>query len=403
MVNKAIELFKNLHNYVKLGILFFVVLLGVAVFKITKKSTADKVVSESKEIKTEETKRISIPADILKSHPLTYVKIRERGFYEEIILPGKVSYDLENLANVGSRVTGRITDVFVKEGDQVRRGSPLAMISSVDLGVAQANYMKSKARLEALKLQADRANELFEKKIISAREFEIANMEYKTVKTEKETSYNALEIYGLTKAEIISLDSGSQKQQNLTLRSPIDGTVTDRKAINGQAVVLEENLFVVANLKRLWILLDVYEKDLYSVKIGAEASIFTLGDKPESVKAVVAHVSEVIDQVKHTAEIRLEVINTGFKLKPGQTVSAKVQGLISESKSRKIMVVPSESVHKIEGKSVVFVQYPDGTFEAKEVITGEAIDDDIEIKSGVSLESNIVSEGSFVIKSEYLK
>ncbi len=403
MVSKAIEFFKNLHNYVKLGILVFIVLLGVAVYKITKKSPEAKEVLAAKEIKTEELKRISIPADILKSHPLTYVKIRERGFYEEIILPGKVSYDLENLANVGSRVTGRITDVFVKEGDQVRRGSPLAMISSVDLGVAQANYMKSKARLEALKLQADRANELFEKKIISAREFEIANMEYKTVKTEKETSYNALEIYGLTKAEIISLDSGSQKQQNLTLRSPIDGTVTDRKAINGQAVVLEENLFVVANLKRLWILLDVYEKDLYSVKIGAEASIFTLGDKPESVKAFVAHVSEVIDQVKHTAEIRLEVINTGFKLKPGQTVSAKVQGLISESKSRKIMVVPSESVHKIEGKSVVFVQYPDGTFEAKEVITGEAIDDDIEIKSGVSLDANIVSEGSFVIKSEYLK
>lgn len=125
---------------------------------------------------------------------------------------------------------------------------------------------------------------------------------------------------------------------------------------------------------------------MYSVKIGAESSIYTLGEKPETVKAVVAHVSEVIDQVKHTAEIRLEVNNAESKLKPGQTISAKVQGLISESKSRKIMVVPAEAVHKIEGKSIVFLVNSDGSFEAKEVVTGEAIDDDIEIKSGIPQE-----------------
>ena len=400
-MEKLIETFKNLNKYWKLAILILIIGVGVVIFKLSTKKAPDQV-KEAKEVDAS-IPRIKIPDDILKTHPLSYVKVRERGFYEEIILPGKVSYDLENLANVGSRVTGRITDVYVKEGDQVRRGSPLAVISSVDLGNAQANYLKAKAKLEALKLNVERYRELFDKKIISAREFEVANMEYKTVKTEMETSYNALEIYGLNKSEISSLDSAGQKQHNLILRSPIDGTITDRKAVNGQAVVLEENLFVVANLRKLWIILDVYEKDLYSVKMGAEAQVFTLGEKPETVKAVVAHVSEVIDQVKHTAEIRLEVNNASFKLKPGQTVSAKVQGLISESKSRKIMVVPSVAVHKIEGKSVVFIAHPDGTFEAKEVATGEAIDDDIEIKSGVSIDANIVSEGSFVIKSEYLK
>ena len=82
--------------------------------KVTSKPAKSEVVEETKN------KKIFIPEDILKSHPLSYVKLRERGFYEEIILPGKVSYDLENLANVGSRVTGRITAVFVKEGDHVR-------------------------------------------------------------------------------------------------------------------------------------------------------------------------------------------------------------------------------------------------------------------------------------------
>ena len=360
---RIIELAKSINKYWYIAILC-VLIGGYFVYqKVISKPTKSENAASPKD------KRIVISEDILKSHPLSYVKLRERGFYEEIILPGKVSYDLENLANVGSRVTGRITEVFVKEGDQVRQGSRLATISSVELSNAQSNYLKSKVRLEALKIQAQRANELYEKKIISSREFEIANMEYKTVKTEMDTSYNTLEIFGLTKSEIQGLESGSQKQQNLTIRSPIHGTVTNRKAVNGEAVNIEENLFVIADLRRLWILLDVYEKDLYSVKIGAEATVTTLGDRPETVKAYVAHVSEVIDQVKHTAEIRLEVNNGESMLKPGQTISAKVQGLISGSKSRKIMVVPAEAVHKIEGKSIVFSANPDGSFEALEIVT----------------------------------
>jgi cobalt-zinc-cadmium efflux system membrane fusion protein len=285
----------------------------------------------------------------------------------------------------------------------ISHGSPLAVISSIELGSAQADYLKSRARLEVLKSQLDRAHDLFEQKIISTQEFEMTNVEFRTVKTEMETSLNSLLVYGLNKEEIAELEKGKLAPSMLTLRSPISGTVTERKAVNGQSVSTEENLFIVANLTRLWIILDVYEKDLYSVKLDVEANVFTLGDRPETVKARVAHVGEIIDPVKHTAEIRFEVDNRDFKLKPGQTVSAKVQGLISESKSKRIMVVPSDSIHKIEGKSFVFIAHTDGTFEAKSVEVGESIDDDIEIKSGISSEDNIVSQGSFLLKSEYLK
>lgn len=347
--------------------------------------------------------RITIPSDVIKNHPLTLTKLRERGFFEEIVLPGKVSYDLERMATVGSRVTGRINKVYVKEGDMINSGSPLAVISSVELGKSQSDFLKSKARLEVLKTQLERANDLFEQKIISTKEFEMANVEFRTVKTEMETSLNSLLVFGLNQSEIDLLEKGKLEASTLTLRSPLGGTVTHRNAVIGQSVGTVDSLFVVANLTRLWILLDVYEKDLNSVKLDAEANVITLEEKPESVKARVAHVSEIIDSIKHTAEIRLEVDNRDFKLKPGQTVSAKVQGLISESKSKRIMVVPSDSIHKIEGKSYVFVAHSDGSFEARSVEVGEAIDDDIEIKSGITVSDTIVSTGSFLLKSEYLK
>ena len=155
---KLIEFGKNINKYWYLAFLVLVVGIFMIYQKVTSKAPKQEAQAESKD------KRIFIPEEILKSHPLSYVKLRERGFYEEIVLPGKVSYDLENLANVGSRVTGRITAVYVKEGDHVRAGSPLATISSVELSNAQSSYLKSKVRLEALKIQAQRANELFEKK-----------------------------------------------------------------------------------------------------------------------------------------------------------------------------------------------------------------------------------------------
>lgn len=381
-------------------IVAFVILIGGG-YGIYKKFS--KKPEEKNQENTQKLNRINIPPDVLKSHPLSFTKLRERGFYEEIVLPGKVSFDQERLAKIGSRVTGRVNKVFVKEGDMVSTGSPLAVISSVELGTSQSNYLKSKARLEVLKNQLERASELFEQKIISAKEYEITNVEYQTVKTELDTGFNSLLVYGLSKEEILQLEQGKLSPSLLTIRSTIAGTVTARNAINGQSVATDLNLFEVANLTKLWIILDVYEKDLYSVKMDAEAMVSTLGERPESVKARVAHVSEVIDPIKHTAEIRLEVDNRDFKLKPGQTVSAKVQGLISESKSKRIMVIPSESIHNIEGKPFVFLAHTDGTFEAKNITIGESIDDDTEIKSGISPEDNIVSQGSFLLKSEYLK
>ncbi len=381
-------------------ILAAISVLGGAIWiytKVTRKEIQPSTVTNSA------FNRINIPSDVIKNHPLTLTKLRERGFFEEIVLPGKVSYDLERMATVGSRVTGRINKVYVKEGDMINSGSPLAVISSVDLGKSQSDFLKSKARLEVLKTQLERANDLFEQKIISTKEFEMANVEFRTVKTEMETSLNSLLVYGLNQSEIDLLEKGKLESSTLTLRSPLGGTVTHRNAVIGQSVGTVDSLFVVANLTRLWILLDVYEKDLNSVKLDAEANVITLEEKPESVKARVAHVSEIIDSIKHTAEIRLEVDNRDFKLKPGQTVSAKVQGLISESKSKRIMVVPSDSIHKVEGKSYVFVAHSDGSFEARSVEVGESIDDDIEIKSGITVSDTIVSTGSFLLKSEYLK
>ncbi|MBM9576394.1 efflux RND transporter periplasmic adaptor subunit [Leptospira sp. 201903070] len=348
--------------------------------------------------------RFAVSEEILRRHPLSLVALREIASVDEVALPGRISYDPESMARAGSTVEARIKKVLVREGDRVSQGSPLAILSSVMLGEVEAAYVKARASLEALKLQADRAKELFDMKVTSAKDYEFANMQYKTAKTEVETTRIKLENYGLTPAEIAGIERGVYVSSNLVLRSPINGEVTERKAVQGQQVTRNEDLFTIANLTNLMVLLEVYEKDIGSISEGADAMIYPLGDeKSPGIKGEVAYVGTVLDNVKRTAKLRIMVSNRNGKLKPGQSVTAKVKGIVANTGTEARKTLPLEAVHEIEGKSMVFIQNEDGSFEATEVLIGDTVGDEVIIKSGLREGVQVVSKGSFILKSEYLK
>ncbi|TGK15214.1 efflux RND transporter periplasmic adaptor subunit [Leptospira fluminis] len=381
-------------------IVFLIVLVSGAAYgyrHFYKKKPEKNLAQESKSF-------FKVSDEILKRHPVTFVSLKEVSRFEELALPGRITYDPESMARVGSTVEAKIKKVLVREGDRVSQGSPLAILSSVQLGEVEAAYVKARASLEALKLQADRAKELFEMKVTAAKEYELATMQYKTAKTEAETTRIKLENYGLTPSEIEGIERGVYVSSNLVLRSPINGEVTERKAIIGQQTSRNEELFTIANLNNLWVLLDVYEKDLGGVNEGAQATIYPFGtEESTKIQGRVAYVGAVLDSVKRTAKIRIMVSNRGGKLKPGQTVTAKVAGLVVSTGDGKRRMLPLEAVHEIEGRSVVFVHHDDGRFEAVNVVVGDIIEDDIIILSGVSEGAQVASKGSFVLKSEYLR
>jgi len=383
----------------RLALLTLVIAVSIYIFLQWKGDRKE----ETKEDAAPKERQIQISDSILKNHPIQTTKLTLEGEFEEVLLPGKVSYDLAQMARIGSRVSGRLVSIFVNEGDYVKKGQVIFSIQSVELGDMEAIYRKASARKDALLLQAERAKELYEKKVTSAKEFEMAMMDYKTVKTELETSRSALENYGLNEAEINALVGGKSYSLNLPIRSPISGTITERNAIIGQAVSVRDNLFTVANLSTLWIMLDVYEKDLNQIRIGSVAEVMPVGNESEKVIAKVAHVGEVIDPVKRTAELRLLVKNAKGRLRPGQSISAVVQGLVSQGEKSKFYTLPEKCVHKIEGDNIVFLQNSNGTFTPKKGEVGRLVDERIEVISGISETDIVVSDGSFLLKSEYLK
>lgn len=382
---------------------FAIIILGASIlFYRTWSKKSDSSIEESTSL--EQRDSFNISAEVLKKHPVKTVFLKKEGDYEQVIVPGTVSYDLGKVARVGSRVSGRLVHIYVNEGDHVKKGQTIFSISSVELGEMESLYKKSIARKDALLIQSERAKELYEKKVTSAKEYEMTMMEYQSIKTEAENSRNALENYGLTSSEIGSLLQGKSYSLNLPIRSPISGTVTERNAVLGQAVSARDNLFTVADLSSLWIILEVYEKDLNQIKIGNSAFVTPIGSEDEPIKAKTTHVGEVIDPVKRSAEVRLMVKNIRGQLRPGQSVSAVLQGLVpSHGEKKEFYTIPSKSVHKIEGESIVFIQLEDGSFQAKKVTIGRSVDDRLEVLDGVSPTDRIVTDGSFLLKSEYLK
>lgn len=345
----------------------------------------------------------AIPEEILKRHKLSSTKLGELPEFERIILPGVVSYDLKRTARIGSRVPGRIKDIYVNQGDYVKKGQYILSIASTELGEMEARHKKSVARKKSLSVQLDRAKDLYAKKITSAKEYESTLMEFQTAKTEAENSYNALLSYGLTQGEISRILDGNTYSLNLKIRSPISGTITERQAVVGQSVSREENLFTVSNLSTVWVLLEVFEKDLNQVKVGQYAEITPMGST-ETTRAKVAHVGDIIDPTTRSAEIRLELDNQSRKFRPGQSVSSTLESLniVNDNKSPRF-TLPISSVHTIEGKTFVFIRVFDNRFRAVEVEVGETIEDRIEILSGLNEEDEIITKGSFILKSEFLK
>jgi membrane fusion protein, heavy metal efflux system len=388
-----------MNNKIKIIMSLLAILIAYYIYLSFFRSKAGDEINEFKEPGV-----FSISENIQKNYKFEYELMKEALGTEKIALPGTVTYNLNNTAKIGSRVQGRIVGIYVNEGDYVKKNQNVVSIASAELGEMESRYKKAISRKESLKIQLDRAKELYDKKITSAKEYESTLMEYKTSSTEAENALNALRSFGLNPSEIKEIEAGKTYSLGLNIRSPISGTITERNAVLGQSVSVSENLFTVSDLSTVWVMLEVFEKDLNQVKIGQFADIIPVGNEKEITQAKVAHVGEVIDATTRSADIRLELQNTERKFRPGQSVSSFMQGTVARKVTEeKTYTLPDKAIHMIEGENYVFTKRADGKFQAKSVVVGKSIDNRIIVISGIDPQDEVVTEGSFILKSEFLK
>jgi len=260
----------------------------------------------------------------------------------------------------------------------------------------------AEAELEEARLREQRATQL----LVISPEVRAANEEalnkLRTAETDLAATRQRLILYGMSPGRADALRSPAQVRAELTVPSPVTGTVTSRAVNAGEVVEANKELLRVTDLSSVWVIAQVYERDISRLRVGGPATIASEAFPGRVFRGQITYIDPQIDEATRTAKVRIELGNPGGSLKLGMYVSVSLGGL--QNSARTIAVVPASAVQTINGRETVFVATTDpNTFELRPVKLGQRSDERYPVLEGLTPGERIVTTGSFMLRAEYLK
>ncbi|MEW6432921.1 MAG: efflux RND transporter periplasmic adaptor subunit [Myxococcota bacterium] len=333
---------------------------------------------------------IRYPESFARREQLAFAPAEERLLTPSLAVTGRVTYDARRVAAVGARIEGRIQRVLHVEGETVRAGEVMAELESAELGRAQAEVLKVRAREKVAKLDAERERKLADAHISPERDAEHAAANARALEAERIAAEKSVEALGGAVDGPLGV---------LKLKSPLDGRVVELHVKRGQTVEPSDTLFVVADLSRVWVELTVFERDLAAVREGDEVDVRVPSAPGVAHKGVIAHVPEVIDEAKRAAEVRVELENDGA-LRPGLAVTATIH---ASGPREARLTVPRAAVTRVDGKPTVFVQAGEGRVEPRQVTLGPEDAQHVAVEDGLAAGERVVVSGVLALKAEVFR
>ena len=311
---------------------------------------------------------------------------------------GKVQFNEETVTRVHSPVTGRVVEVLSKPGDIVEVGHALFSIESPDLGQAKSDYAKALTDVERADKALRLAKELFEVKAIPQKDIREAESDYRKAVAERERAASRLRTLGVAEEQINDAAVRGETSTRLVVRTPRSGVVVERNIVPGQVVAYGQSdtpasLFVIADLTTMWVLADVYEPDISSVKPGQSMSVRLPCCPNERHEGRVAYISDSVDRESRTVKVRGAVPNPGRALKAEMFVKVSIA-----TGSTRALTVPQSAVHREGGTTFVLVATGPDAYERRLVTLGADLDGAVEVQRGLTPADHVVSQGSILLK-----
>lgn len=320
----------------------------------------------------------------------------------ELQTTGQVDFDQTRLAHVSPRISGRVHRVDAVLGQQARAGQKLAEIDSIELGQAKAVYLQAKVRQELARGSLTRAQGLLSDRIIAEQEVLEAEARLKEATVGMRTAEETLRLYGLGQAQIDSLTYADREASIYPLRAPFAGTIVERHATLGELVTPERNLFTLADLRVVWIWIDVYQRDLGGVHLDDQVRARVDAFPDQVFTGTVSYLSARVDVDTRTVWARLDVANPEGKLRPGMFVEVGLVDPHAQASAEPrgtSLAVPEAAVVRDGGELVVFVASGERRFERRAVRAGRTAGGYVEILDGITAGEPVVVEGAFLLKS----
>nr|WP_279342513.1 efflux RND transporter periplasmic adaptor subunit [Geotalea sp. SG265] len=341
--------------------------------------------------------KVKMPAEVQKQNGVVVAPAKKQRLNGVVSATGKIEANADRIAHVSPRIPGKIVTVRSSLGDSVAAGQVLAIIDSVELGEALSRYRQSKTKLALAQSNMERIKALVEKKIAARKDILLAETDYKTAQTELHADEERLSLYGVNLAE---QKGDSHKKPLLPVRSPISGVITEKHAIVGELADPSKSLYTVADLSSIWVLVDINEKDLAKIQRGQGAAV-SVGAFPDlKLKGRITHIADLVDPNTRTVKARVEVPNSGRKLKPEMFATVD---LSIAADAPPVLAVPEEAIQELDGKKVVFVPEEETEFVPRPVETGRTAGGLVEIVAGLKEGEKFAVKGAFILKSELKK
>ncbi|MGH9800852.1 MAG: efflux RND transporter periplasmic adaptor subunit [Blastocatellia bacterium] len=299
---------------------------------------------------------------------------------------------------------GIVREVGAQLGDKVARGQRLAVIFSTELADAQADYLKMQAELEKHHQRFRRTEQLVEIGAASREDFEAVSAEYKIEQVKLAAMKQKLTLLGMKTKQMDEMNKTEQVSSLIAVEAPAPGTILSRTVNIGEVVMTGKELFRVADLSRVWVIGQIYEKDFAAVRVGTAAAITTAAYPGNNFNGRVSYIAPQVDAQTRTSQVRVEVANPGEMLRLGMFVDVSFGGASAATGGQTVAAVPRAALQFIGGKQVVYVATDKpGAFAQRNVAAGDDMNGLVPISSGLAAGDRVVTEGSFLLRAESLK
>ncbi len=300
----------------------------------------------------------------------------------ELVVTGTVTPDISRNIPVASLASGRVTAIYARLGDTVKKGQLLLTVRSDDVAGGFSDYRKAVADEVLARAQLERSEDLYKHGAIALNDFQVAQDTEDKAKVDLETTAEHLRLLG---------NDPHKPMGMVSIFAPVSGVITDQQVTNAAAVQAfnTPSPFTISDVSLVWVVCDVYENDLAAVRLGDTAEI-TLNAYPHrAFKGKVSNIGAILDPNIRTAKVRIEIQNPGI-MRLGMFAKATFRGQAEEMHT----VVPASAVLHMHDRDFVFLPAPDKKFRRLEVVGGDLLPDNVgmqEIKSGLKPGQQVVS------------
>jgi cobalt-zinc-cadmium efflux system membrane fusion protein len=307
-------------------------------------------------------------------------------------LTGAVAYNGFHTIPVITQVSGPVNRIVVVPGQHVHQGEPMLYVASPDYSQLRTNYLKAKEAYSLAQKAYARAKDLFEHKAIAEQTLEQAQTAEIQANGDLAAAQAALKVLGITDPD--SLMQGPPSFE-VPVKATIGGEVVEQDVAAGQLIQSgATQCFMISDTGTVWVLVNVYQKDLPYVTVGDQVTIQT-DSYSQAFHGRISYVAASLDPNTRTLQARIETNNPGEKLKKDMYVTATVNA----GKLPNAIALPDAAILRdSENQPFVYVEASANQFGRRTVTLGESLNGQTEISSGLKPGDHVIGDGSLFLQ-----